>query len=203
MRTTGKRRLEEPAAGARHARRRCADGPAGFTIVEVMVAVVVLVIAIVGIVGSMLSAMALNRVNRETAIAQQAARRAIEEVSGVPFRDAFALYNTVVGDDAGMDLDERGPDFVVVGLQPQNGDPDGLCGRIEFPVVDDGFGNVELREDVVDVGLSMPRDLDGSGVVTAADVSNTYRLLPVRVWVEWRGVSGDRSIRFETMLSQR
>jgi type II secretory pathway pseudopilin PulG len=202
MGTIRKRRLGKPAAVARHARRRCAGGRAGFTIVEVMVAVVVLVIAVVSIVGSMLSAMALNRVNRETAIAQQAARRMIEEVSGVPFRDAYVIYNAEFGDDGSAAIPERGPNFVVDGLQAQDDDVDGRCGRIEFPDVDNGGGNFLLDETTVDAGFAMPRDLSGDGAAdTVLDAG--YRLLPVRVWVEWRGVSGDRSIRFETMLSQR
>lgn len=202
MRTMRKHRLGIPVSGSARRRNSQPVGQAGFTIVEVMVAVTVLVIAVVGIVGSMLSSMALNRVNRETAIAQQAARRVMEEVSGVPFRDAFVMYNTVVGDDAGSDLPERGPDFVVNGLQAQLADADGLCGRIEFPVVDDGMGSIRLREDVVDAGLGMPADLNGDGDAVD-DVTNDYRLLPVRVLVEWRGVSGNRSIELESMLSFR
>jgi type II secretory pathway pseudopilin PulG len=202
MRTMWEHRLGMPVAGQARGRRTAAGGRAGFTIVEVMVAVVVLVIAIVGIVGSMLSAMALNRVNRETAIAQQAVRRTMEQVSGVPFREAFALYNTDLGDDAGLSLLARGPNFVVDGLTTQDGDLDGFCGRIEFPVFDDGMGLVELREDVDDAGLGMPQDLDGDGLANAV-VSDNYRQLPVRVLVEWRGVSGNRSIELESMLSQR
>lgn len=202
MTMSGKGRLGEPVANGTGGGRGRRASEAGFTIVEVMVAVTVLVIAIVGIVGSMLSAMALNRVNRETAIAQQAVRRTMEQIGGVPFRDAFALYNTDLGDDAGLSLLARGPNFVVEGLQAQDGDLDGFCGRIEFPVFDDGAGLVELREDVEDSGLGMPQDLDGVSP-GPANVSTTYRLLPVRVLVEWRGVSGNRSIELESMLSAR
>jgi hypothetical protein len=204
MRILNKDRQGTPVAGGTRGPRSFRVGTAGFTIVEVMVAVVVLVIAIVGIVISMLSAMALNRVNRETAIAQQAARRMIETVSGVPFRDCYTLYNTVLGDYGGVDFPEFGPGFAVVGLQPQVGDADGLCGRIVFPEVDDGFGNIELREDVIDAGLGMPGDIDGDGAPNEpGDMSADYRLLPVRVLVEWRGVSGNRSIELESMMSQR
>lgn len=202
MRTIRMRRPGRPVANA--CRERCAraGGRAGFTIVEVMVAVVVLVIAIVGIVGSMLSAMALNRVNRETTIAQQAARRMVEEVSGVPFRDAYVIYNQEVGDDGGASMAERGAGFAVNGLRPQNGDADGMCGRIEFPDFDNGGGNFLLDESTADAAFAMPRDLNGDN--DSLDTLDTnYRLLPVRVWVEWAGVSGNRSIRFETMLSQR
>ena len=204
MKTMRFHRRGMPVPGALHPERDHRGGTAGFTIVEVMVAVLVLVIAIVGIVGSMLSAMALNRVNRETAIAQQAVRRTMEQVAGVPFREAFALSNTDPGDDAGLSLLARGPNFVVDGLQAQEGDLDGFCGRIEFPVLDNGPGAVELREDAVDAGLGMPGDIDGDG--TPNELGNfelDYRLLPVRVLVEWRGVSGNRSIELESMMSSR
>lgn len=198
-----RRRFQAGTAGSKSG-PRASGGSAGFSIVEVMVAVAVLVLAIVGIVGSMLSAMALNRVNRETAIAQQAARRAIEEVSGIPFRETFAIYNANVGDDGGMSVPERGPDFVVAGLQPQVGDPDGMCGRIMFPVVVDLAGNEELREDVFDVGWSMPRNLDNNLTwPDTDDKAGTYIILPVRVRVEWVGVTGNRAIELETMLSWR
>jgi type II secretory pathway pseudopilin PulG len=191
-----------PAANSRHSGRAGAARRAGFTIVEVMVAVVVLVIAIVGIVGSMLSAMALNRVNRETAIAQQAARRAIEEVTSVRYRDVYVVFNQEAGDDAASETPERGPSFLVNNLQPQNGDADGMCGRIEFPEIDVGGGNFMLDESFVDAALGMPRELNGN-LNPNETLDAGYRVLPLRVWVEWAGVSGNRSIRFETMLSQR
>jgi hypothetical protein len=63
---------------------------------------------------------------------------------------------------------------------------------------------VELREDVDDSGLGMPGNIDGDAFFGEnVDMSATYRLLPVRVLVEWRGVSGNRSIELESMLSQR
>ena len=62
----------------------------------------------------------------------------------------------------------------------------------------------ELREDVADAGLGMPRDLDGDGFVEpGVNVAGEYVVLPVRVLIEWRGVSGDRSVQLETMLCTR
>ena len=175
---------------------------AGFSLVEVLIAAVILAVAITGIAGSMLSSMALNRVNRDTAVAQQAARRALEELRGVPFEEVFAVFNANPGDNPGGLVAERGPGFAVAGLDLVVGDPDGLAGRIEFPVVPVG-GLQELREDVVDVGLSMPRDLDGDGAIDLLDHADDYTLLPVRAIVEWRGVTGVRRIELETMLSVR
>lgn len=166
-------------------------------------AVLILAIAIGGISSSMLSSMALNRVNSETALAQQAARGALEELSGVPFDEIWAVYNDEAADDGGLSVAPRGPDFAVEGLDPQAADGDLMCGRVEFPAV---FGPLvqELREDVADAGLGMPRDLDGDGFVeNGVNVADEYVVLPVRVLIEWRGVSGDRSVQLETMLCTR
>lgn len=173
-----------------------------FTLVEVIVAVLIMVVAIAGISSSMLSSMALNRVNDETALAHEAARAELERLSGVPFDQIWATYNADPSDDGGLPLPVPGSGFAVAGLDPRTGDADGLCGRIEFPSMDVGAGQ-ELREDVVDPQLGMPRDLDGDGVWPEASAIVDYAVLPVRVLVEWRGVSGDRQIRLETMLCAR
>ncbi len=188
-----------PGAHARPRRTRT-----GFSLVEVLLAAVILTVAVTGIAGSVLSALALNRVNRETALAQQAARRVIEEVSSVPFNQAFACYNADAGDDAGLLIAARGPGFAVPGLQPLAGDPDGMCGRVIFPTIVNAGGVEELREDSADGALGMPRDLNGDGnPPDALDHSGDYRLLPVRVRVEWQGVSGERRVDMETILSDR
>lgn len=169
--------------------------------VELTIAVVVLTVAVSGFSSSVLSAMVLNRMNRETDVAQQAARRMLEELQGEEYDQVFAAYNATVGDYAGAGA-ESAPGFAVAGLDPQDGDLDGLAGRIEFPTID-VLGVVELREDVVDAGLGMPRDLDGQNGVDAADHAGDYQLLPVRVVVEWDGVRGERRLALETVLWAR
>jgi prepilin-type N-terminal cleavage/methylation domain-containing protein len=172
---------------------------AGFSIVELMIAVVVLAIAVCGLSSSILSSMVLNRVNRETTVAQQAAREMLEQIHGEEFGQAFFAFNATVGDYGGLDV-ERGPGFAVPGLDVRTGDPDGLAGRVVFPTID-VLGAEQLREDVVDAALGLPRDLDGDGVIGTDDVSGDYILLPVRIVVEWRGVRGDRQLTLESVLS--
>lgn len=193
--------LVREAAHGRKA-RRAQRGRAGFTLVDVMLAAVVLAVAISGLSGSMLVALSLNRVNRDTAVAQQAARRAIEEIESRNFAETFAAYNGNAGDDAGLGSPAVGAGFAVPGIEPLPGDADGMCGRVIFPVQTVG-GAENLREDVVDAALGMPRDLNGDNLVDAADHSADYRLLPVRIRVEWQGVTGPRRIDMETMLSLR
>lgn len=173
-----------------------------FTLVEVCVAGAVLAIALSALVGSMVTSMSLHRVNHETALAQQGARRALEELQAVPFREVFAAYDAYSGDDAGLSVVARGAAFAVAGLSAPPGDADGLCGEVLFPVTLVG-GVPELREDVVDAELGLPRDLNGDGLVDALDHSADYVLLPVRVRVAWRGVTGDPAVDFCTVLCAR
>jgi hypothetical protein len=169
--------------------------------VELLIAVVVLTVAVTGFSSSVLSSLVLNRMNRETDVAQQAARRMLEEVQGEEFDEVFACYNSREGDYAGAGV-ESGAGFAVAGLDVQAGDADGLVGRVEFPIVD-VLGVDELREDVVDAGLGMPRDLDGLNGIDGLDHANDYQLLPVRVVVQWNGVRGARRIALETVLWAR
>jgi prepilin-type N-terminal cleavage/methylation domain-containing protein len=170
---------------------------AAFSLIEVMVAGVILAIAAAGIASSMVASMALSRVNRETQIAQSAAQRVIEEARGIPFNEVFATYNATNADDGGLTVAARGPSFDVRDLDVVPGDPDGRCGQVIFPT---SGPPEQLREDVVDAGLGMPRDLDYDGVIDGADHKANYTLLPIRVRVQWRGVSGVRTFDLETAL---
>jgi type II secretory pathway pseudopilin PulG len=154
----------------------------GTTLLDVTIAAAVLAIAITSLMSLIVSSITLSRVNHETSIAHEAARRTIEEVQGTEFSNILAVWTA-------------NPNFAVRGLTPLAADVDGMVGAISFPTVAG-----QLREDVVDAGLGMPRDLDGDGVVDAADHSGDYNLLPVRVRLSWRGVSGNRTVDLTTIL---
>jgi type II secretory pathway pseudopilin PulG len=174
---------------------------AGFSIVELMIAVVMLTVAVCGLSSSILSSLVLNRVNRESTLAQQAARDLLEQLQGEEFALTFAAYNATPGDYGGLGV-ERGAGFAVPGLDARSGDPDGLPGRVIFPTIDVG-GVEQLREDAFDPELGLPRDLDGDGLVDSGDKAGDYELLPVRVAVEWRGARGDRQYVLSTVLALR
>jgi type II secretory pathway pseudopilin PulG len=169
--------------------------------VELMLAVTILAIAVCGFASSIVSALVLNRVNRETTVALQAARDVLEELHAEEFREVFSAFNATPGDYAGLGA-ERGPGFAVAGLDLRAGDADGLAGRIVFPTLVAGGGE-ELREDSADAALGMPRDLDGDGFVMADDVAESFVVLPVRIVVQWRGARGDRELELATVLSTR
>jgi hypothetical protein len=167
------------------------------SLLDVTIASAVLAIAITSLMSLIVSSIQLGRVNRETSLAYQAARRVCEEIQADPFDQVFALRNANPADDPGGAGTAPGPAFDVLGLRPRAGDPDGRVGEILFPVV-----GTELREDLVDAGLGMPRDLDGDGATDAADHAADYSVLPVRVRVSWRGVSGSRQVEVVTMLME-
>ncbi|HKX46829.1 MAG TPA: type II secretion system protein [Planctomycetota bacterium] len=183
-----------PDTPSRRARRRARR--AGFTLVELMVVLVILSLAVGMLSGTMASTTRLAPVQREEALASEAARFQLETLRLVAVADLYALYNAAPGDDPGGAGTAPGSHFDVAGLTAQPGDPDGRVGRLRFP----GDG-VELREDGEDVFLGLPRDLDGDGAVDDGDHADDYRILPVEVLLEWQGVRGPRTLRFHCQFS--
>ena len=156
---------------------------------EVSIAAAVLAVALSGLLSVMVSANTLRKVNRETALANAAARDLIETAQAQQFSGLLQTYTA-------------NPTFAVEGLKVQRHDPDGAIGEVMFPTVTRG-GAVELREDVVDPALGMPRDLNGDGVIDSADHSGDYILLPMRIRLQWRSVTGDRTLDIETLMTRR
>ncbi len=134
--------------------------------------------------------------NRETALAHEAARAVIEKMQATPFASVYATYNANPADDPGGAGTAPGAAFAVPGMTHQDNDADGLVGDIVFPEVTVG-GVTTLSESVVDARWGMPRDLDGDGVITARALPGAYMILPVRVRIYWRGVGGNRSIELD------
>ena len=169
---------------------------AGFTLVELMVVLVILSLAVGMLSGTMASTTRMAPMQREDALASEAARFQLETLRLVPVADLYALYNAAPGDDPGGAGTAPGCHFDVAGLAPQPGDADGRVGRLRFP----GDGT-QLREEGEDVFLGLPRDLDGDGEVDDDDHADDYRILPVEVLLEWQGVRGPRTLRFHCQFS--
>ena len=168
----------------------------GFTILEVMISATVFLLVAGAVVTTLVVSTALNSTNRESALASRAVQSKLEEVKAVAFSEAFARYNSTAADNPALGT-SPGNTFAVVGLSPQDGDADGFVGSVQFP----GPGNA-LQENVVDEELGMPRDLDGDTVTDAADHAGDYRVLPVRVVVQWKGKNGARSLDMVTVLTE-
>jgi hypothetical protein len=171
--------------------------------IELMLVASVLLVTLLFFSQSIGSTAALTGVNRETGLATEAAREVMERMQGTDdFALVFRLFNDFPDDDPDGPGTAPGASFAVAGLDPTEDDPDGLVGEIRFPTVP-GAAGPELREDVVDDALGMPRDLDGDGLVDGVDKKGTYRLMPVEVSLRWRGKTGVRSLQLQTLLADR
>ncbi len=176
-------------------------GSGGFTLLEVMLAVAILSTALFGFIFSILHNSRLNAGDRENLAAMRGAERMIETMRDRAFGDIFAAYNRVPSDDPPPGPGTApGSDFDVEGLVPLADDPDGKCGKILFPT--DASGG-RLREDVVDPALLMPRDLNGNGTIDSAGVAAGFKLLPVEVRIEWKGIQGPRSWSYRYIFLKR
>lgn len=167
----------------------------------------VVMMALIVLSQSMGAAIKLTDVNRETALAVDAAQEMVELLEGSDdFSTIFARYNNDPNDDPGAVGSAPGAGFVVDGLVAADDDPDGFVGELVFPA-ENGAAGLELHEIVADPELAtlfnMPRDLDGNGTPAAGDHSGDYQLLPVAVRLRWRGVSGVRDLQILTLLADR
>lgn len=202
---------------------------AGLTIVEIVVALSVLVVAVSIFCQMLVSTARMRSMNRESLLAADAARVAIERLRNEPFAQAWRLYNETPSDDPGGAGTAPGPRFAVDGLDSVDGAAEGMVGRYVFPtrrvegVEGSGVGGLqigggktaqsgasggsgavvtyELREDLQDPSLGMPRDLDGDNVIDAKNHALDYLVLPVRIELEWQSSSGVRRFSITTQLT--
>jgi hypothetical protein len=181
----------EKALVARHRRR-------GMTVVELSLTLIVLMVAIGGTLRSISSFVVLSDGCWERSLAFAAAQRTLEQMQSETFSQVFARYNATPLDDPGA---APGEHFDVPGLDPTDADADGRVGRILFPV--DPGAPAALFEDRFEPDFGLPRDLDADGDIDALDHAADYDLLPVRVQVQWRGRSGNRTVEVETVLRGR
>ena len=132
-------------------------------------------------------------------MARDAMRQMAERIQDEDFQDIYFLHNDDPADDPDGAGTAPGNAFVVPGLNPRAADADGIVGTILFPTVVTG-AKTQLREDVASKQLGMPRDLNGDGNVDKFDHAGDYILLPMTVRLEWRGMSGDRSLVLDLLL---
>ena len=164
-----------------------------------MIAVTLISLVLVALSNSILTSMKATGVNKESALASDGIAEMVERLQGVgSFKDVFALYDANPNDDPGIAGSAPGNHFSVKGLQPPDGDPIGFVGEIVFPTI-----GTQLREDVVDRDLGMPRDLNGDGIIDSADHAGDYKVLPVLLRLHWKGVGVQRSMTVRTILANR
>jgi prepilin-type N-terminal cleavage/methylation domain-containing protein len=184
--------------------RRASSHPAraGFTFVELAVVMIILLVALL-IFSSTISGLARQRaINRENRLAMDAARNQIELLRSEVFQEVFARHNSDPADDPEGPATAPGHRFAVADLQASPDALDGLQGELFFPTVVDGLGDLQLREDLDEPSLGMPRDLSGDSIIDDQDHADGYFILPVRVLVRWSGKNGVREYQLCTQICQ-
>jgi prepilin-type N-terminal cleavage/methylation domain-containing protein len=159
---------------------------AGLTLIEMMIAMIVVVVALLGATSALYYSDASREMTREKVLAQNAARRMIEQMRDANFSTVFASYST-----GGT----PGPTFTVERLNAISGIP---VGQITFPVI-----GTFLRETVTDADWGMPRDLNGNGIIDTLPHNADYKLLPVRVTVRWRSIRGQGQVIQNALITLR
>ena len=177
-------------------------GEAGYTLLELMIALIVVTIAVGAISTSMASTSSLSRATEERSIALDAALSVMEAMRATDPQEVYLRYNQTTLDDPGTGA-SPGRYFAVPGLALRPGDPDGFVGEVVFP--GDGVQLLERVNDVqLGIELGMPRDLNADGVVdpaaTLLDHSLDYTILPARVRIEWQGQGGFQRIEMFTQV---
>ena len=194
----GLKPMRSSRAGARAVRRR------GMTLIEVAVALPVVVISLFMFLQMFVAGGGLRDSGRETWAAGGAAQDVLERMRNEEMVDVFRLYNADAFDDPGGPGTAPGPNFAVPGLLPLADDPDGMVGEILLPAVNTGSEVVpvwELREDVRNPNLGLPRDLNGDALLDDVDHAGDYTILPVLVRLRWQGAQGRREFRLHTVFT--
>ena len=197
---------------------------------EIAVLTVILLVAVGGLSSAVVSSVRVSRANEETALADDAIRRVIGEMSTLEFDELFRSYNADPNDDPAGIGTGRGNTFEVVGLAPQPDDADGFVGQITFPTATVAGGAVGGGGGGGKGGMDGPGGVmtGGGGTVTAPDrvllsegtanpalgmprdlngdgvftnlTEADYLILPVTVRIDWMGVSGRRFLQVDTVL---
>lgn len=160
----------------------------GFTLIELAIATSILMIGIVSVLSASSQMNSLRVVNRERTLAQNAVRSLSERIHAAS--EGFSDDPTTWAADlvaAYGPGGAPGQHFDVLGLAPA---ADGeRVGTVAIGV-DERATDAELGRD-----LGMPRDLNGDGDATDADVSASARILPVTLTLRWRGENGVHVLR--------
>ncbi len=149
------------------------DRLAGFTLLEMMLALSVLSISLLGFGAFfVLNARSADDVT-ENALVIQSFRELAERIRGGPFRDIAATYQ---------------------------GFPVTIPKINATGTVTVFLNETDSSADAAMLGL--PRDLDGDGLATNVNILADYLLLPVKIEFSWTGAQGPRQESMYFLLAQ-
>ncbi|MHC4779976.1 MAG: type IV pilus modification PilV family protein [Planctomycetota bacterium] len=185
---------------------------AAFSLIEVMVAASILAVALVGLVSALLSSMHLRQLNKEKAVARNAAERALSAIRGMP--DIVQAYGRFGGGGPEEGFDVFGLAAVpgqqvgrVIVWRRKNGAPPDPQSALPWTAPDllaarNSMGTPFPLPMVGMEGAASTDylDTDGDGGVDATD---TPSLMPVTVRVRWRSRTGVITQYFSTVVGRR
>ncbi len=182
---------------------------AGFTTLEVSMAMGVMGIGALAAASLLVSSITLESGNRGNLAAVSSVRAVVETVESTPFEEIFNRFNSDPSDDPlGAGTAEGAEFFFVFGKSSKLErvlSPTGIAGtlfrvQIRFPT--DAFGR--LAEGTAPLAAGMPTDLNNDGaVVNGADTAADYKVLPMRIRVSWQGPSGPEDMVFYRVVSRQ
>ena len=186
----------------------------GMTLIEVVISASILAIAMVALVSALLSGMRLREVNKEKALARNAAEQALSAIRGMGsgpqgIVDAYIRFGGGGGaetfDVYGLASPAPGESVgrVIVWRRKDGNPPDPLSALVWAPA--------DLQEARARFGMNFPLglvgaegpfaneylDTDGNGTVNGADSPN---LMPVTVRIRWRSRSAIVSEYYSTVV---
>jgi type IV pilus modification protein PilV len=183
---------------------------AGFSLVEVVIAMSILAIALFGMISVITYSSRNNAVAKERVMATRAAEKQIETMRAMASTGTLsAVYSAYKSSMAAatfavyQDNDPSNP-TAAPALLPSP------AGQISFPV--DSNSPPWLREDLTgaflgrydSAGNPLNIDMDQSGAVDATDksASTTLAALPVKVTVTWKGLAGNGQVILTYVLTK-
>jgi prepilin-type N-terminal cleavage/methylation domain-containing protein len=171
---------------------------AGFSLVEMVIALGIIAIALTGMISVIHYSSRSNYNSRERMLALRAAERKIEEMGSHPFKQIFQEYY--------VDRAVRKLDIIEVpGLKPVKGATS--VGVVRFPVDAGGKLLEDLTGKLMDPVGNKPSadiDIDGDGAINVGvDKSGDYELLPVSIELSWNGTMGPTSLVIKHLLRSK
>jgi len=189
---------------------------AGFTLVEVVIALCVIVITLVGLIAGISYASRTNAVIHEDELAMRGAQKKIEEIRSYPVGMVWACFNKTPDDAQFLNpvlawsptsaYEEKASNmFVVEGLQSVDDDVNGVnwtnvTGMVSFPG-DQTTNLVEITDPAHPMYDDNGTDLNANHVMgESLTVGDRYNLLPVTITLRWKGITGKRTMTFRYLL---
>jgi type II secretory pathway pseudopilin PulG len=171
------------------------------TLIELVLVLGILAMAFGMLTSTFVASARQRHINRETALAVEAARDIFERMRNEEFDQIYALFNADAEDDPDGEGSAPGNLFDVAELSLAPGSERPAVGEVVLPSIQTEAGAWQLREDFADQALGLPRDLNGDSIVDDQAHDADYMLLPVRVELEWEGTYGPRQMSVTALMA--